>query len=96
MDNGPDWVILLMYWSHDMRHIGFRRLTVVNGTPGIGASHLVSLSQFPHTCSQTRLFFSPYYKKNSDLQHKFCNGQICCKIVSVLQPNANESVISKL
>ena len=20
MDNGPDWVILLMYWSHDMRH----------------------------------------------------------------------------
>ena len=38
MDNGPDWVILLMYWSHDMRHAGFRKLTVVNGTPGIGAS----------------------------------------------------------
>ena len=34
MDNGPDWVILLMYGSHDMRHTGFRRLTVVNGTPG--------------------------------------------------------------
>ena len=24
MDNGPDWVILLMYGSHDMRHTGFR------------------------------------------------------------------------
>ena len=38
MDNGPDWVILLMYWFHDMRHTGFRRLTVVNRTPEIGAS----------------------------------------------------------
>ena len=35
----PMWPFLLMYWSHDMRHAGFRRLTVVNGTPGIGASH---------------------------------------------------------
>ena len=34
MDNGPYWVILLMHGSHDMRHTGFRRLTVVNGTPG--------------------------------------------------------------
>ena len=33
-NDGPYWVILLMYGSHDMRHIGFRRLTVVNGTPG--------------------------------------------------------------
>ena len=33
MDDGPYWVILLKYGSHDMRHIGFRRLTVVNGTP---------------------------------------------------------------
>ena len=31
---GPDVVILLMYGSHDMRHTGFRTLTVVNGTPG--------------------------------------------------------------
>ena len=38
MDNGPDWVILLMYWSHDMRHTSFRRLTMVNETLGIGAS----------------------------------------------------------
>ena len=39
MDNEPDWVILLMYWSHDMRHTGFRRSTMVNETPRIGASH---------------------------------------------------------
>ena len=34
-DDGPYWVVLLMYGSHDMRHTGFRRLTVVNGTPRI-------------------------------------------------------------
>ena len=34
MDDGPYWVILLMYGSHDMRHTGFIRLTVVNGTLG--------------------------------------------------------------
>ena len=34
MDDGIYCVILLMYGSHDMRHTGFRRLTVVNGTPG--------------------------------------------------------------
>ena len=34
MDDGPYWVILLMYGSHDMRHIVFCRLTMVNGTPG--------------------------------------------------------------
>ena len=33
-DDGPYWTILLMYGSHDMRHTGFRRLTIVNGTPG--------------------------------------------------------------
>ena len=33
MDDGPYWVILLMYGSHDMRHTSFRRLTVVNRTP---------------------------------------------------------------
>ena len=31
---GPDAAILLMYESHDMRHTSFRRLTVVNRTPG--------------------------------------------------------------
>ena len=34
MDDGPYWVILLMYGSHDMRHTSFRWLTMVNGTPG--------------------------------------------------------------
>ena len=40
MYDGPYWVILLTYGSYDMRHIGFRGLTVVNETPGIGASHI--------------------------------------------------------
>ena len=31
-DDGPYWVILLMYGFHDMRLTGFRRLTAVNGT----------------------------------------------------------------
>ena len=39
MDDGPYWVILLMYGSHYMRHTCFRRLTVVNETPGFGVSH---------------------------------------------------------
>ena len=32
MDDRPYWVILPMYRCHDMRHIGFRMLTMVNGT----------------------------------------------------------------
>ena len=34
MDDGPYWVILLMYRSHDMRDTGFRKFKVVNGTLG--------------------------------------------------------------
>ena len=34
MDDGFYWVILPMYGSHDIRHTGFRRLTMVNKTPG--------------------------------------------------------------
>ena len=34
IDDGPYWVTLLKYGSHGMRHTGFRRLTVVNRTPG--------------------------------------------------------------
>ena len=30
---GPTWPFLLMDGSHGMRHAGFRKLTVVNGTP---------------------------------------------------------------
>ena len=43
MYDGPYWVILLMYGSYDMIHTGFRRLTVVNGTPLFGASHMLYL-----------------------------------------------------
>ena len=34
MNDGSYWVILLIFGSHDMRHTGLRRLTMVNGTPG--------------------------------------------------------------
>ena len=47
MDDGPYWVILLMYGSHDMRHIGFRRLTVVNESLGFwGVTHITYLPFF--------------------------------------------------
>ena len=39
---GPDVVILLIYGSHDVRHADFRRLTVVNGPPGFGASQMLN------------------------------------------------------
>ena len=42
-DDGPYWVILLMYGSHDMRHTGFPRLTMVNRTPGFwGATYVAT------------------------------------------------------
>ena len=45
MDDGTYWVILLIYGSHDMRHTGFRRLTLVNETPGFwGVTDSVSSS----------------------------------------------------
>ena len=51
MDDGSYWVILLMYESHNMRHTGFRMLTVVNGTPGFwGVTELHSF-----TLSSSRL-----------------------------------------
>ena len=37
---GPNVAILLTYGSHDVRQVDFRRLMVVNGTLGFGASHL--------------------------------------------------------
>ena len=47
-DDGPYWAILLMYGSHDMRHTGFRRLTVVNGTPGFwGVTYHVEFRRIP-------------------------------------------------
>ena len=43
-DDGPYWAILLMYGSHYMRHTGFRRLMVVNGTPGFLGCHTITSS----------------------------------------------------
>ena len=40
---GPDVAILLMYRSQDMRHTGFCRLTVVNGTPLVLGRHINSI-----------------------------------------------------
>ena len=45
MDDGPYWVILLMYGSHDLRNTGFCRLTVVNGTPGFLGCHSSSKNE---------------------------------------------------
>ena len=39
MDDGPYWVTLLKYGSHDMRHTGFRRLTVVKQDPRVLGCH---------------------------------------------------------
>ena len=44
MDDGAYWVILLMYGSHEMRHTGLRKLTLVNGTLGSGHHTFKSLS----------------------------------------------------
>ena len=43
---GPTWPFLLMYGSHDMRHTSFRRLTVVNVTPGKWGVTLDTSCQF--------------------------------------------------
>ena len=42
MYDGPYWVILLMYEFHDMKHAGFRKLTVVNGTLENLGCHIIS------------------------------------------------------
>ena len=53
MDDGPYWVILLMYGSHDMRYTGFRRLTVVNGTPGFsGVTTGVQNTHYVEECGE--------------------------------------------
>ena len=37
MDDGPNWVILLMYKSHEMRHIGFPQVDGGQRDPWVGA-----------------------------------------------------------
>ena len=41
---GPTWAFLLLYGSHDMIHTGFRRLTMVNGTPRGSRRHIFILA----------------------------------------------------
>ena len=65
-DDGPYWVILLMYGSHDMRHIGFRMLTVVNGTPGFRV--LQSITPFKHQQHWNKILLS--YTVSWALQEK--------------------------
>ena len=57
MDDGPYWVILLKYGSHDMRHTGFRRLTVVNGTLGFWG--VTSHTQLPRHNTTTHIYDLP-------------------------------------
>ena len=40
MDDGPYWVILLMYGSHEMRHTGFSQVDNGQRDPRVGASQL--------------------------------------------------------
>ena len=58
MDDGPYWVILLMYGSHDMRHTSFRRLTLVNETPGFwGVTEVTTINDVATTnpsCCKTK------------------------------------------
>ena len=39
MDDGPYWVILLMYGSHEMRHTSFPQVDGSQREPQVGASH---------------------------------------------------------
>ena len=59
MDDGPYWVILLMYGSHDIRHTGFRKLTVVNGTPGFwGVTFFIIKTSTRGTLRLTPMFLA--------------------------------------
>ena len=65
---GTTWPLLIMFGSHDMRHTGFRKLTVANGPPEIGASHLFhSLSCcFPRWVPKNCITFSGWYILSGD------------------------------
>ena len=54
---GSMWPFLLMYGSHDMRHKGFRRLTVVNKTPGNLGVTTALLLVLQHFCYVGRHVF---------------------------------------
>ena len=52
---GPTWPFLLMYKSYDMRHAGFRRLTVVNKTPRDLGHHSEAFHPDRHQIIQTEV-----------------------------------------
>ena len=66
MDDGPYWVILLMYGSHDVRHTSFRRLTVVNGTPRFWGITKIHYSKNPNSLeiSSEKIYLKNHQKTN--------------------------------
>ena len=64
MEDGPYWVILLMYGSHDMRHASFHRLTVVNGTLGFWGVTIIDSSHVGHGGA---LFSATIYDANENM-----------------------------
>ena len=69
MDDSPYWVILLMYGSHDMRSTGFRRLTVVNGTPGFWnvTNLLMLIALYYYLCVKFNLLMKVHHNTNLGL-----------------------------
>ena len=88
MDDGPYWVTLLKYGSHDMRHTGFRRLTVDNRTPGFwGVTILLALPSanlFPQKSSLPRILNHSIWMSETPLMSK------------TLQQYQKQSIISEL
>ena len=81
MDDGPYWVTLLKYGSHGMRYTGFRRLTVVNRTPGFWGVTCVVLTQAGLSG------LSPNYFRElarPDLWPGMANMCYCCKLNNML------------
>ena len=72
---GSDVAILLIYGSHDIRHAGFRRLMVVNGTPREMGRHtlflLNGLSQKKKIIFLFMLFLSFYFSSQFSLYFFF-------------------------
>ena len=56
---GLTWPFLLMYESHDMRYTGFRRLTVVNGTPESGCHRFSGACSSRYCLLSASLFSEP-------------------------------------
>ena len=73
MNDRPYWVILLMNMSLDMRHTGFRRLTVVNGTPGFwGVTVVQGENDYVRVFIITK-YYNLYYQVNRCQKKKNLN-----------------------